>query len=74
MLGDLCPEWGFAPPKPQGFNLLLCVDDIDAWGSARSMPAGAEVVMPVTDMFWSDRYGQLRDPFGVVWAMDQPKR
>ena len=25
--------------------------------------------MPVQDMFWGDRYGQLRDPFGVMWTM-----
>jgi len=25
-------------------------------------------------MFWGDRYGQLRDPFGVLWAMNQPTR
>jgi PhnB protein len=22
------------------------------------------MTMPVTDMFWGDRYGQLEDPFG----------
>jgi len=36
--------------------------------------AGAEVTMPIAEMFWGDRYGQLRDPFGIVWAMNQPKR
>ena len=30
--------------------------------------------MPVSEMFWGDRYGQLRDPFGVLWGMNQPKR
>ena len=25
--------------------------------------------MPVTDMFWGDRYGKLVDPFGHVWAV-----
>jgi len=23
-------------------------------------------------MFWGARYGQLRDPFGVRWAFNQP--
>ena len=59
--------------KPQGFNLMLLVDDIDAW-CKRAVDAGAEAVMPVPDMFWGDRYGQLRDPFGVIWAMNQGKR
>jgi len=24
--------------------------------------------MPATDMFWGDRYGQVRDPFGHEWS------
>jgi PhnB protein len=73
MLGDAFPEHGCPAQKPQGYSLLLCVDDIDFWWQ-RAFDAGAEVVMPVAEMFWGDRYGQLRDPFGVLWAMDQPKR
>jgi PhnB protein len=29
-------------------------------------------MMPPADMFWGDRYGQLKDPFGVVWAINGP--
>jgi len=25
--------------------------------------------MPLEDMFWGDRYGQLQDPFGHVWSV-----
>jgi uncharacterized glyoxalase superfamily protein PhnB len=25
--------------------------------------------MPVADMFWGDRYGQLQDPFGHRWSL-----
>ena len=25
--------------------------------------------MPLMDMFWGDRYGQLHDPFGHTWAL-----
>ena len=57
--------------KPQAFNLTLMVDDIDAWWQG-AIDAGAEIVMPIEQMFWGARYGQLRDPFGVVWAMNQP--
>jgi PhnB protein len=73
MLGDAYPEYGHGLEKPQGFNLTLPVDDIDAWWQ-RAVAAGATVVMPVAEMFWGDRYGQLRDPFGVLWAMNQAKR
>ncbi len=73
MLGDAYPEHGYSLEKPQAFNLMLPVDDIDAWWQ-RAVDAGATPVMPVQEMFWGDRYGQLRDPFGVLWALDQPKR
>jgi uncharacterized glyoxalase superfamily protein PhnB len=72
MMGDAYPEHGHPLQKPQAFNLTLQVDDIDRWWK-RAVDAGAEVVMPVADMFWGDRYGQLRDPFGVLWAMNQAK-
>jgi PhnB protein len=71
MLSDPYPEYGHALETPQAFNLTLQVDDIDAWW-ARAVAAGATVVMPVQDMFWGARYGQLRDPFGVRWSMNQP--
>jgi PhnB protein len=72
MLGDAYPEYGHPLEKPQGFSVMLQVDDIDAKFS-RAVEAGAEAVMPVADMFWGDRYGQLRDPFGVIWGLNQPK-
>jgi uncharacterized glyoxalase superfamily protein PhnB len=72
MLSDAFPEHGCAFETPQGFNVTLPVDDIDA-RFQRAVEAGATVVMPVADMFWGDRYGQLRDPFGVLWAMNEAK-
>jgi PhnB protein len=71
MLCDAYPEHGHALEKPQAFTLQLLVDDIDAWWK-RAVDAGAEVVMPLEVMFWGDRWGQLRDPFGIVWAMNAP--
>jgi uncharacterized glyoxalase superfamily protein PhnB len=73
MLSDPYPEFGHALEKPQGYNLTLQVDDIDTWWD-RAVAAGAEVVMPVSFMFWGSRYGQLRDPFGVLWAINELKR
>ena len=71
MLSDPFPEHGHPHQDPQGYNLTLQVDDADAWAN-RAVAAGAAVVMPVADMFWGDRYGQLRDPFGVLWSVNQP--
>lgn len=71
MLSDAYPEHGHPLQTPQAFNLLLAVEDVDAWWS-RAVEAGAEIVMPLQVMFWGDRYGQLRDPFGVLWSVDGP--
>ncbi|AZO77174.1 MULTISPECIES: VOC family protein [unclassified Bosea (in: a-proteobacteria)] len=68
MLSDPYPEHGYGWEKPQGFTLTLRVDDIDFWWK-RGVEAGMEVVTPVDLMFWGDRYGQYRDPFGMLWAL-----
>jgi len=73
MLSDAFPEYGHPLQAPQSFSLLLPVEDIAAWWN-RAVAAGAEVVTPYQEMFWGDVYGQLRDPFGVIWAMNQAKR
>ncbi|HEV2714737.1 MAG TPA: VOC family protein, partial [Terriglobales bacterium] len=35
----------------------------------RATDAGATTKMPLTNMFWGDRYGQVVDPFGHVWGL-----
>lgn len=71
MLSDPFPEHGHPHQPPQGYTLHLKVDDVDAWWT-RAVEAGAQVVLPLQRMFWGDRYGQLRDPFGVMWSMGAP--
>jgi uncharacterized glyoxalase superfamily protein PhnB len=73
MLSDAYPEHGHALQAPAAFNIMLRVDDIDAWYQ-RAVAAGCTATMPPADMFWGDRYGQLKDPFGVTWAMNTPSK
>jgi PhnB protein len=71
MLVDESPEWGMLGPKARNGSSVyihLYVDDVDAF-TARAVAAGATLTMPVTDMFWGDRYGQLDDPFGHRWSV-----
>jgi PhnB protein len=71
MLVDEMPEWGSLGPKAlKGSPVVihLYVGDVDAF-TARAVAAGAKVTMPVADMFWGDRYGQLEDPFGHRWSV-----
>jgi uncharacterized glyoxalase superfamily protein PhnB len=67
---DFTAEFGL-PPLAQGrlpVHLHLYVPDADAtWNQA--VAAGCEVVMPIADQFWGDRYGHVRDPFGFVWSI-----
>ena len=54
-------------------TIHLYVDDVDAVFE-RAVAAGATVIMPPADMFWGDRYGKLRCPFGHEWGMAQHLR
>jgi PhnB protein len=71
MLSDFYPEYGHAEQAPQAFNLGLPVKDVDAWWK-RAVDAGCTIVMPLEKQFWGDRYGQVRDPFGITWALFAP--
>jgi PhnB protein len=71
MMSDAYPEHGHALQAPAAFSVMLKVDDADAWYD-RAIAAGCTAVMPPADMFWGDRYGQLKDPFGIIWAINGP--
>jgi len=59
-----------APSSVDGAPMLLLleVDDVDAVAQ-RAIDAGAQVEMPVREMFWGERYCVLQDPFGWRWAI-----
>lgn len=72
MLNDDFPEYrGSAAGAPAAVTLHLPTDDADAW-FARAVDAGATPTMPLADMFWGDRYGQVTDPFGHSWSIGSP--
>ena len=70
MFADHFPEFG-APAYVEGnypFHFQIYGPDVDAlWEKA--VAAGCTVTMPLADMFWGDRYGFVRDPFGFSWAL-----
>ncbi|HYD88345.1 MAG TPA: VOC family protein [Vitreimonas sp.] len=73
LLSDDFPEFrgGVESPPPDGVTIHLEVDDADRWWK-RAVDAGAEIVMPLADQFWGDRYGQVKDPFGHMWSIGSP--
>jgi PhnB protein len=76
MLADEFPEMGSKSPDTLGGTsngLMIYSENVNQlWD--RAVKAGAAVEMPLTDMFWGDRYGKLRDPFGQSWALAQHVR
>jgi uncharacterized glyoxalase superfamily protein PhnB len=71
MLVDEAPQWGsFGPKSLNGSPVTLHIEvaNVDAF-VAQAVEAGATLAMPVADMFWGDRYGQVVDPFGHKWSI-----
>src|ERR1041385_8072572 len=70
MFNDDVPEMGHAPIAQGRWPILfhVYVADVDA-SFKQALAAGCTETMPVADQFWGDRYGQLKDPFGVSWAL-----
>ena len=72
MMHDEFPEYvENESGPPDGVTLHLSVDDADVWFN-RAVAAGASIVMPLDNMFWGDRYAQVKDPFGHQWSIGGP--
>jgi PhnB protein len=70
-LNDEYPEMGAISPqglKGTPVTIHLQVEDVDSLYQ-QAVSAGAQVVMPLADQFWGDRYGMVTDPFGHQWSM-----
>jgi PhnB protein len=72
-LNDEAVAMGLKSAKTLGASpvtLQLNVEDANG-AFKRATDAGATVKMPLMDMFWGDRYGQVSDPFGYDWGISQ---
>ncbi len=70
-IGEEMPNMGNRSPQTLGAatgGLHIYVEDVDK-AFARAVAAGGKVTMPVTNMFWGDRYGTFHDPFGHAWGI-----
>ena len=71
MLSDEMPQGCCRSPQALGgtaVNIFLYVKDVDEVFK-QAVAAGAKIAMPVSDMFWGDRFGQVTDPFGHSWSL-----
>jgi PhnB protein len=70
-LTDENPSMGLKSPQTLGGtagSLFLYVEDVDK-AFQRAIDAGGKATMPVTDMFWGDRFGNFSDPYGHNWGL-----
>ena len=71
MMGSESPEMGTKSPaalRGTPVEIFQYVKDVDAV-FRKAVAGGAKPLMPVSDMFWGDRYGKFVDPFGHVWSV-----
>ena len=71
MLADEMPAMGASAPPTVGgspVHIFMYVPNVDKVFD-QAVKAGAKVTMPLTNMFWGDRYGKLEDPFGHKWNL-----
>ena len=71
MMADEFPDMGAVGPSTLGGTstaLHIYTDDADKLFT-QAVEAGATPIMPLNDMFWGDRYGQIQDPYGHRWAI-----
>jgi len=70
-LSDEFPNMPTTSPQTLGGctgGFYLYVPDVDK-SFQRAVDAGGKATMPVSDMFWGDRFGQFTDPFGHTWSI-----
>jgi uncharacterized glyoxalase superfamily protein PhnB len=71
MMGEECPGAPCKSAETMGgspVSFYLYVENVDEAFKV-AVAAGAEVEMPVQEMFWGDRMGSVRDPFGYSWSL-----
>jgi PhnB protein len=76
MMGDEMPGMSCQSAETLGqspISLFIYVPDADATFK-QAVAAGAAVIYPVAEMFWGDRAGHLKDPFGYQWMIATHKR
>jgi len=69
MMGDESPNCKSAETLGGSpISLYVYVPNADA-AFKQAVEAGGTATMPVADMFWGDRAGAIRDPFGYSWMI-----
>lgn len=71
MMGEECPQAPCKSAETSGgspVSFYIYVENVDEAFKV-AVDAGAQVEMPVEEMFWGDRMGSVQDPFGYSWSL-----
>jgi PhnB protein len=71
MMGDERPNQNCKSAESLGtspISFFIYVPNVDMVFE-KAIEAGAKITMPLDDMFWGDRCGSLKDPFGYTWMI-----
>jgi len=71
MMGDENPGQNCKSAETLGgspISLFIYVTNADTTFK-QAVAAGGTAAMPVADMFWGDRAGSIKDPFGYSWMI-----
>jgi PhnB protein len=75
MLADEHPEMDARSPTHFGgspVSIMIYVEDVDKQFK-QALAAGGTELRPLTDQFYGDRSGTLKDPFGHSWHLSTHK-
>jgi PhnB protein len=75
-LADEFRQMNSLSPESIGGNpvsMYVYVEDVDAVFN-QAVSAGATVLNQVMDMFYGDRWGYIKDPFGHLWSIATHKK
>jgi PhnB protein len=71
MLSDPFPQASTRTPSELGgtsASIFMYVEDVDAVVK-KAVDEGGTITMEVSDQFWGDRFGSVKDPFGHMWSI-----
>ncbi|WNC70168.1 VOC family protein [Thalassotalea nanhaiensis] len=75
MLAEEYMDMGFVSPETlggAGVSLMLYLENVDQ-SFTKAINAGGIELKPVSDQFYGDRAGTLKDPFGHIWTLGTHK-
>lgn len=71
MISDVPDMFGFEVTEGNNLSLVVRTDDDEKIDRLfKRLSEGGTVTMPLSETFWSKKYGSLKDQFGIHWMFN----